>query len=349
MGRVTKRWSRTLAHVALVLALITTTWVLSPTPARAAPSRDAFENCLLERANEARTAAGVGKLQMAHDLVGEVRAWSEWMRFNDLKHMSDSLRQSILPESWTTWSENIAMHSYRDMPDCDLVHDMWMDSPPHRANILAPKAKFVAIGTYVDSSGWWATQLFFDADGYGASCRGTFCDDDSSSFEAAIERIAKAGITQGCNPPANNRFCPDEPVTRGAMAAFISRAVELPQGSDISFKDVSGTMFEDAIERLAGADIAKGCDPPSNSMFCPEDYVTRGQMAAFISRAFKLAPASGIDFADDNGSRFEADIETLAAAGITRGCNPPSNTRFCPNDHVTRGQMAEFLARALGL
>ena len=54
-----------------------------------------------------------------------------------------------------------------------------------------------------------------------------------------------------------------------------------------------------------------------------------------------------MDFVDDDGSIFEEDIERLAAAGITRGCNPPINDRFCPNDPVTRAQMAAFLHRAL--
>ena len=35
-------------------------------------------------------------------------------------------------------------------------------------------------------------------------------------------------------------------------------------------------------------------------------------------------------------------------AGITQGCNPPTNDLYCPNDRVTRGQMAAFLVRALG-
>jgi len=41
-------------------------------------------------------------------------------------------------------------------------------------------------------------------------------------------------------------------------------------------------------------------------------------------------------------------IEALAASGITAGCNlaPP---QFCPDAPVTRGQMAVFLSRALGL
>ena len=57
----------------------------------------------------------------------------------------------------------------------------------------------------------------------------------------------------------------------------------------------------------------------------------------------------GNEFVDDDGSVFEADIAKLAAAGITLGCNPPTNDRFCPDSAVKRGQMASFLARALNL
>ena len=46
------------------------------------------------------------------------------------------------------------------------------------------------------------------------------------------------------------------------------------------------------------------------------------------------------------GSTFHREIEALAASGITGGCNAGN---FCPNNTVTRGQMAAFLSRALGL
>jgi len=52
---------------------------------------------------------------------------------------------------------------------------------------------------------------------------GRFTDDDSSIFESDIEWLAAANVTLGCNPPANDRFCPDDPVTRGQMAAFMHR------------------------------------------------------------------------------------------------------------------------------
>jgi hypothetical protein len=42
---------------------------------------------------------------------------------------------------------------------------------------------------------------------------------------------------------------------------------------------------------------------------------------------------------------FHGDITWLADNEITRGCNPPTNTLFCPKDNVTREQMAAFIRR----
>jgi hypothetical protein len=42
---------------------------------------------------------------------------------------------------------------------------------------------------------------------------------------------------------------------------------------------------------------------------------------------------------------FMDSIEWLADAGVSKGCNPPANTKFCPKDNVTREQMAAFLRR----
>lgn len=52
---------------------------------------------------------------------------------------------------------------------------------------------------------------------------GQFTDDDTSVFEADIEWMATTGITFGCNPPANDNYCPTKAVNRGQMAAFMHR------------------------------------------------------------------------------------------------------------------------------
>ncbi|MFZ0012822.1 MAG: S-layer homology domain-containing protein [Acidimicrobiia bacterium] len=335
----------------LLAALLALPLVLvgPPLPASAAVSRGSFENCLLGSVNAERTARGIAPVEMAEEMVDDVRDWSEWMRFNTFEHMSGSLRLSILPDTWTTYGENIAWSSNSGLSDCSTIHEMWMNSSGHRTNILDPSFHHLAVGTYVDGSGWWATQLFFDATNYPVTCEGTFCDDDGATFEPAIEKVAAAGFTQGCNPPTNDRFCPDDRVTRGEMAAFLTRAMGLPSGPSPDFTDDNGSVFEDSIERIAAAGITQGCNPPDNTRFCPDAPMTRGQMAAFLTRAFDLPSAHGIDFTDDDRSMFEEAIQSLAAAGITYGCNPPNNTRFCPDDYVTRGQMAAFLARAFGL
>jgi hypothetical protein len=179
---------------------------------------------------------------------------------------------------------------------------------------------------------------------------GCFVDSFHSTFVSNIEVMGRSGVTKGCNPSDNDRYCPDDFVTRGQMAAFLVRALELPATNLNIFSDDEGNTFEDDINRLAAALITFGCGTGGNpwtNTYCPDDYVTRGQMAAFLVRAFEL-PAAGEDyFTDDTGNTFESDINRLAEAGITRGCNPPSNDRFCPDGHVTRGQMAAFLDRAL--
>jgi hypothetical protein len=183
----------------------------------------------------------------------------------------------------------------------------------------------------------------------GIVLQGAFTDDNGSIFEQDIDAIAAAGITKGCDPPANTRFCPDGRVTRGQMAAFIRRALGLPSSGTNFFVDDGDSIFEQDIDAIAAAGITKGCNPPANTRFCPDDLVTRGQMAAFLDRALGLPDSNGDFFVDDDLSIFEANIDAIAAAGITKGCNPPANTRFCPDDDVTRGQMAAFLRRALGL
>ena len=77
--------------------------------------------------------------------------------------------------------------------------------------------------------------------------------------------------------------------------------------------------------------------------------MTRAQMAGFRSRPRTIYDAGGSLYVDDDNSIFELAIDRLGTAGITQGCNPPVSDRFCPEDNVTRGQMAAFLTRALGL
>ena len=97
-----------------------------------------------------------------------------------------------------------------------------------------------------------------------------------------------------------------------------------------------------AISSVAAAGITQGCDV---DRYCPNDPVTREQMASFLVRAF-LFPAGEDLFTDDEDSVHEADINALATRGVTLGCAPKL---YCPQEVVTRQQMAAFLFRAFAI
>ncbi|HEX4441167.1 MAG TPA: S-layer homology domain-containing protein [Thermoanaerobaculia bacterium] len=74
------------------------------------------------------------------------------------------------------------------------------------------------------------------------------------------------------------------------------------------------------------------------------DYFTE----AIIGYRLQVSPAPGTaTFGDVPTSHpFFQYVEALAASGITGGCG---SGNYCPDTPVTRGQMAVFLSKALGL
>jgi hypothetical protein len=168
--------------------------------------------------------------------------------------------------------------------------------------------------------------------------KGWFVDIWGSKFRDDIVWLAEEGITTGCDVEL---FCPDGLVTRGQMATFLSRALDLPATGQDYFTDDEGSSHETSINRLAAAGITSGC---AADRFCPNGLVTRAQMASFLVRALDLPATSTDHFNDDEGLSHEAAINSLAQSGITSGCG---TNRFCPSGIVTRGQMAAFLRRGL--
>ncbi len=73
---------------------------------------------------------------------------------------------------------------------------------------------------------------------------GTFTDDDQIVHEGGIEAIAADGITVGCNPPFNDRFCPSRLLTRAEMATMVARALSLPAPQSDHFIDDEGHILE---------------------------------------------------------------------------------------------------------
>ncbi len=167
---------------------------------------------------------------------------------------------------------------------------------------------------------------------------------------AAVEALEAANILIGTEC-ASERFCPTDPLSRWVMAVWLVRVVhgaELPVDDSRTFADVGEDVWwVGYVEKLAELGITRGCDL-NPARYCPEQPVTRAQMASFLTRAFDLEPAEPAAFTDTVGNVHADPIDALAAANITIGC-ASHPARYCPTKPVTRAEMATFLARALNL
>ena len=194
-----------------------------------------------------------------------------------------------------------------------------------------------------------------DGDGGGGvpeepTSSGSFDDDDGSVHEASIDRLASAGVLEGTEC-GDLRICPDQPLERWVMAVWMTRVLDedpLPSDAGTRFEDVDAdAWWAGYVERLAELGVTDGCKTEP-LRYCPDQPVTRAQMATFLLRAFELPPAPPAGFTDTAGSTHEANIDALAAGGVTKGCDTDP-LRYCPDQPVTRAQMGAFLVRAIDL
>ena len=177
-------------------------------------------------------------------------------------------------------------------------------------------------------------------------------------FHDFVNTIARHRITVGCND--GKHYCPDASVSRGEMAVFLLKSKlgadhVPPKATGIFFDVPAGYFAVDWVEDLYGRQITSGCQPPGQSLqYCPNDAVTREQMAVFLLKTLfgaGYAPpmAAGI-FQDALNSNFINWIEDLYHHGITGGCQGPGQPlQYCPGSPNTREQMAVFLTLTFGL
>ncbi len=185
----------------------------------------------------------------------------------------------------------------------------------------------------------------------------------TATFFDAANLMFEAGVTTGCiqgSTPQTRSFCPNDNVTREELAAFVIRAVTGTTTPAIYnpapyFTDVPATNpFFPHIQKLMDLDITSGC---GTGLFCPTDTIPRWEMAIFMIRARLMlygatfTTATTPYFADvptnieGNGMPFPF-IQRSYEEHITNGCgtNP---LIYCPDELVTRGQMASYIMRGL--
>ena len=167
-------------------------------------------------------------------------------------------------------------------------------------------------------------------------------------YSEAVDALADGGIFDGTE--CDEGFCPDQPLLRREMAVWLIRALEDDEPSDYDsrFADVEdNAWWTPYTERMADLKITVGCKSEP-LRYCPDRFVSRSQMAAFLTRAFKLPDAeSPAGFADVSEESWAFNsINALAASKITVGCRSEPLS-YCPERSVTRAQMAAFIYRGL--
>jgi hypothetical protein len=220
------------------------------------------------------------------------------------------------------------------LPDGTVVGSYTFDNAAEWLDFTAPRTGTVTVRIVSDRF-----QASSEPYGLAWALSGPFTDIDGSPFKEDIMWAWQQGITTGCAP---SRYCPLSPVNRDQMASFLLRALKLPPGGPDRFTDDEGSIHEADINAVAKAGVTYGC---AATRYCPSLAVSRAQMASFLVRALGLPPSGADAFTDDEGSIHEADINALAAAGVTSGCGVG---RYCPNASVSRGEMAAFLHRGFG-
>ncbi|HEX4441257.1 MAG TPA: choice-of-anchor tandem repeat GloVer-containing protein [Thermoanaerobaculia bacterium] len=174
-------------------------------------------------------------------------------------------------------------------------------------------------------------------------------------FHPYVEKLIRHHVSAGIG---GGLFGRSDPATRAQMAPLLLKGARgrafVPPACTGVFDDVPcpGT-FADWIEELSAEGITSGCQQ-SPGLYCPSSPVTRAQLAVFLLKARNgsdyVPPACTGVFADvPCPDGFAVDwIEDLYTSGIAAGCSA-APALYCPDDPVTRGQLAAFLVRTFAL
>jgi cysteine-rich secretory family protein len=104
--------------------------------------------------NAARERAGLPKLSLDPEASKVARKHTTEMVEKDLLHHTPSSSLVRRVTRWEILGENVGVGG-----DVDSLHHAFMDSPPHRANILFSKFRHVGIGVKTRDGRMWVTVI----------------------------------------------------------------------------------------------------------------------------------------------------------------------------------------------
>jgi len=172
-------------------------------------------------------------------------------------------------------------------------------------------------------------------------------DIDKHPLELEMREAIRLGIMNGYD---QDLYKPNEKVTRAQFAAFIKRALNLPEATG-KFSDVSSNMtLKTSIYAVAEAGIMQGV---TSDQFSPETLISREQVALTVENALtysdmELVPKATL-FSDVNLMTSRAKLAVFHANhyNIINGIPSGEQLNFEPKSNATRAQAAAFIVRFL--
>ncbi|HEU5034913.1 MAG TPA: CAP domain-containing protein [Mycobacteriales bacterium] len=178
------------ATAMLTMGLTTMASLAQPTAAFA--STASMESQFIADMNSARQANGLRPYAVAYDLTSVARQHSQQMAARQSLYHNPSLTSDV--HNWRAVGENVG-----EGPTVQDIHEAFMHSPEHRANILDHDFTQVGVGVSVDKHGTiWVTEDFRQPMSSGGSTSGTAAPHHSSTPHAT-----SGGSTSGGSGLAN--------------------------------------------------------------------------------------------------------------------------------------------------
>lgn len=143
-----------------ILAVIASVAMLVTGLAAPVGANETMEDGFLTLINEERVAEGLAPLGVYWDLVDDARDHSQLMSDTENLHHNPDL--AGVTTGWYSLGENVGYG-----PDVEILHQAFMDSPGHKANVLGAY-NYIGIGVFQEDTRIWATMVFMSGpDGLG--------------------------------------------------------------------------------------------------------------------------------------------------------------------------------------
>ncbi|MZP29547.1 hypothetical protein GTO91_07490 [Heliobacterium undosum] len=159
-----------------------------------------------------------------------------------------------------------------------------------------------------------------------------------------VEHTVKQTIQPYVFGYPDRTFKPEKPITRGELAVIIDR--QLASAEEIiviKYPDVPSEHWAfGAIQRLQSMRLIQGY--PDGS-FRPDQYVTRAELSALVTKWKKLSNEGRISFSDVQGHWAEQSVATMEAANILHGY---PDGLFRPDQAVTRAEIVVLMNNLIG-